>query len=202
MVRFVCLVCLVSFVKPDKPDKRMMANDTKPVTPLLPWWAGGLGIGLVLTVAVALAEPIGVSMQYVVLDGVLLNRLVPGLANASAYFTEDMRHWSLATYEFFFVLGIPLGAFLAAWATNRFTTRLVPSEWAQCVGTNPGQRLWASFVGGFLLLFGARFGGGCTSGHVISGISQLAVSSFLFSMCLFVSAMLTARWLYGDGGRR
>jgi uncharacterized membrane protein YedE/YeeE len=47
-----------------------------------------------------------------------------------------------------------------------------------------------------LLLFGARFGGGCTSGHMISGISQLAVSSMLFTAALFAGAMLTVRYLY------
>jgi len=83
--------------------------------------------------------------------------------------------------------------------TRRFPTRLVPSEWARRFGVMPGRRLLWSFVGGFLLLFGARFGGGCTSGHMISGVSQLAVSSFLFSGALFVSGIITARWLYGDG---
>lgn len=179
-----------------------MANGAKQVNPLLPWWAGGLGIGLVLTIAVGLVQPIGVSTQYVVFDGLLLGRLVPDVVADNAYLAETAGHWTLATYEFFFVLGIPLGAFLAAWATNRFTTRLVPSEWAQRFGAKPGRRLIGSCFGGFLLLFGARFGGGCTSGHMISGISQLAVSSFIFSGALFVSALVTARWLYGDGGRR
>jgi uncharacterized protein len=179
-----------------------MANDGTQVKPLLPWWAGGLGIGLLLIIAVGLAEPIGVSTQYVVLDGVLLHEVFPDLASRSAYLKESAAGWTLATYEFFFVLGIPLGAFIAAWLTNRFTTRLVPSEWRHRFGARPGQRLIWSFVGGFVLLFGARFGGGCTSGHMISGVSQLAVSSFLFSGALFLSAILTARWLYGGGGKR
>ena len=175
-----------------------MANVVKPVTPLLPWWAGGLGIGFILIVAVALVQPIGTSMQYVVLDGVLLHWTLPEVADQNAYLTETVEDWSLATYEFFFVLGIPLGAFIAAWLTHRFSTRVVPSEWSFRFGANPGRRLVWSFIGGVLLLFGARFGGGCTSGHMISGVSQLAVSSLIFSGALFVSAFLTARWLYGD----
>ena len=91
---------------------------------------------------------------------------------------------------------------MAAMATSRFTTRVVPAEWNQRFGPNPGTRLVWSFVGGFLLLFGARFGGGCTSGHMISGVSQLAVSSLVFSLALFASAIVTARWMYGDGGKR
>ncbi len=164
------------------------------------WWAGGAAIGVVLILAVAFVQPIGVSAQYVVLDGVLLHRVLPDAASGSSYLANTAQGWTLATYEFFFVLGIPLGAWLAAMATSRFSTRVVPTEWNQRFGPSPGNRLVWSFVGGFLLLFGARFGGGCTSGHMISGVSQLAVSSIVFSLALFASAMATARWMYGDGG--
>ena len=174
-------------------------EDTNPV---LSWWAGGIGIGLVLIVAVGLVQPIGVSTQYVVLDGVLLHNVLPDVASRSPYLAKTAQGWTLATYEFFFVLGIPLGALMAAMATARFTTRVVPVEWGRRFGSNPGRRLVWSFVGGFLLLFGARFGGGCTSGHMISGISQLAISSFLFSAALFISGIVTARVLYRDGGSR
>lgn len=169
--------------------------------PLLPWWAGGVGIGLVLIIAVALVQPIGVSTQYVVFDGVLLHGLLPSVAERSAYLAEAAEGWTLATYEFAFVAGIPLGAFLSAWATKRFSTRAVPQEWSRRFGDSPVRRLGWSFAGGVLLLFGARFGGGCTSGHMISGVSQLAVSSLLFSAALFAGAVVTARWLYREGRR-
>lgn len=179
-----------------------MRNDVVQVVPAIPWWAGGLGIGIVLILAVALAQPIGVSTQYVVLDGVLLHHVLPDVADRSPYLADAAAGWTLLNYEFFFVLGIPLGAFLASWVTQRFSTRLVPSEWGRRVGPIPGRRLVWSFIGGFILLFGARFGGGCTSGHMISGVSQLAVSSLIFSASVFVSAIIMARWLYGDWGTR
>jgi uncharacterized protein len=172
------------------------------IHPVFAWWAGGIGIGLVLIVAVGLVQPIGVSTQYVVLDGVLLHNVLPDVASRSPYLAKSAQGWTLATYEFFFVLGIPLGALVAAMATARFTTRVVPVEWSRRFGPNPGNRLIWSFVGGFLLLFGARFGGGCTSGHMISGISQLAISSFFFSAALFISGIITARLLYRDWGAR
>lgn len=168
--------------------------------PFLPWWAGGLGIGLILLIAVALVQPIGVSTQYVVLDGVLLHSVFPEVADQSPYLKQASKGWTLATYEFLFVAGIPIGAFIAAAVTRRLTGRAVPSLWAQRFGPAPTKRLAWSFVGGFLLLFGARFGGGCTSGHMISGVSQLAISSVVFSIALFVSAILTARWLYAERG--
>lgn len=147
-----------------------MRNDGAHVRPMIPWWAGGLGIGLVLTVAVGLVQPIGVSTQYVVLDGVFLHAVAPDLAARSPYLVDLAEGWSLATYEFAFVAGIPLGAFLSAWMTGRFSPRIIPREWKARFGRSPIKRLAASFLGGFLLLFGARLGGGCTSGHMISGV--------------------------------
>jgi uncharacterized membrane protein YedE/YeeE len=179
-----------------------MTNHDEHGVPVMPWWAGGLGVGVVLLLAVALAQPIGVSTQYVVLDGVLLHSVLPEVADDSPYLKETSKGWTLATYEFVFVAGIPVGAFLAAMATNRFSVRAVPSVWAQWFGPTPMRRLLWSFIGGFLLLFGARFGGGCTSGHMISGVSQLAVSSFVFSTALFASAILTARWLFPEQRKR
>lgn len=179
-----------------------MAHHEKAIVPILPWWAGGLAVGVVLLVAVALVQPIGVSTQYVVLDGVLIHSVLPEVADNSPYLKAASKGWTLATYEFLFVGGIPIGAFLAAMVTNRFSVRVVPSLWAQRFGPMPVKRLIWSFMGGFLLLFGARFGGGCTSGHMISGVSQLAVSSFAFSSALFASAILTTRWLYPEREER
>jgi hypothetical protein len=168
------------------------------VEPVMSWRTGGIAIGAILTVATGLVQPIGVSTQYVVFDGVWLHAVAPELASASPYLAQAAEGWTLATYEFFFVLGVPLGGFLAALATNRFSPRIVPREWSARFGPSPVTRLLWSFFGGFILLFGARFGGGCTSGHMISGVSQLAVSSFLFSTALFVSAIATAKWMYPD----
>ncbi|MFO0707804.1 MAG: YeeE/YedE thiosulfate transporter family protein [Nitrospira sp.] len=175
-----------------------MPDHTESAIPILPWWAGGLGIGFVLIAAVALVQPIGVSTQYVVFDGVLLHHVLPDVVAQTPYLAETSGEWTLATYEFMFVTGIPIGALVAALVTGRFSTRLVPFEWRRRFGDTPGVRLAWSFIAGFILLFGARFGGGCTSGHMISGISQLAVSSIVFSLSLFATAIVTAHWLYPE----
>ena len=46
-------------------------------------------------------------------------------------------------------------------------------------------------------MFGARLAGGCTSGHIISGITQLAVSGVLFGAAVFAFGILTAKLLRG-----
>ncbi len=78
----------------------------------MPWLAGGLSIVAVLILAVALAQPISVLMQHVVLDGVLLHQVSPGIVNQSSSPAGVSGNWRLATYEFLFVVGISLGALL------------------------------------------------------------------------------------------
>ena len=80
----------------------------------------------------------------------------------------------------------------------------MPTLWAQRFGPRPAFRYAACFLGGFLILFGARLAGGCTLGLFISGASQLAVSGLYFGAVIFPAAMITARLVYGSrkGGRR
>lgn len=48
------------------------------------------------------------------------------------------------------------------------------------------------FLGVFLLLSGARFAGGCTSGHMMSGMMQSIVSGYVFAGVVFAVAIPTA----------
>ena len=59
----------------------------------------------------------------------------------------------------------------------------------------------SAFVGGVVLLFGARMAGGCTSGHGISGGLQLAVSSWTFFMSMFASGVVMAWLMFSGRGR-
>ncbi len=92
-----------------------------------------------------------------------------------------------------------LGAFIAAKLGGSFKKELVPTVWSQRFGPSVGKRLVAAFFGGFILIFGARMAGGCTSGHGISGSLQLAVSSWTFFVSMFASGILAAGLLYGFG---
>jgi uncharacterized membrane protein YedE/YeeE len=52
-----------------------------------------------------------------------------------------------------------------------------------------------AFLAGFIMLFGARIAGGCTSGHGISGMAQLSVGSTLAVAAMFAGGILTAMML-------
>ncbi|KAK0731935.1 hypothetical protein B0H67DRAFT_478457 [Lasiosphaeris hirsuta] len=53
--------------------------------------------------------------------------------------------------------------------------------------------LWQSVLGGFVMVMGARIAGGCTSGHGITGMSLLSVSSFLTIGSALGAGVLTAK---------
>jgi uncharacterized membrane protein YedE/YeeE len=50
-------------------------------------------------------------------------------------------------------------------------------------------------VGGFLVGFGTRYAGGCTSGHAIMGISNLQLSSLIATICFMVGGFLMANFI-------
>ena len=52
-----------------------------------------------------------------------------------------------------------------------------------------------AFLGGFLVVFGARFAGGCASGHGISGLPSLNVVSWFTVPSMFAGGILTANVL-------
>lgn len=95
-------------------------------------------------------------------------------------------------WEWMLVLGIFIGSFLSASFSGQFRIRWIPEMWGQAFGPSLGLRLWTAFAGGVLMSFGARWAGGCTSGHGISGTLQLAVSSWIATVCFFVGGIATA----------
>ena len=47
-------------------------------------------------------------------------------------------------------------------------------------------------LGGFLVGFGTRYAGGCTSGHAIMGISTLQMPSLIATCCFMVGGFIMA----------
>jgi uncharacterized membrane protein YedE/YeeE len=61
--------------------------------------------------------------------------------------------------------------------------------------TGTGTTSLAAIVGGFLLIFGARLAGGCTSGHGISGMATMSLSSFITVASMFAGGISSATLL-------
>ena len=158
----------------------------------LPRWATlGVLFGLLSTAAIALYGPIGVSGTYPRFIGTILRRVAPAYASSNPYL---VKMGSLVTPETMLVVGLLIGGFFAAAFSG---TRAPAAEIVHASETSTGRRYRDAFLGGVLILFGARLAGGCTSGHIISGITQLAVSSILFGAAVFGAGIVTARLIKG-----
>ena len=168
--------------------------------PVISWKVAGVMVGLLLILATALVKPLGVSTQYVVTDAVLLHSAAPALAESNEYLSQygDKEDWGIG-YGWMLVAGMFIGGGISALITRRFRSRekaSLPSMWRSEFGESTPRRMAHAFIGGGLLLFGARLAGGCTSGHIISGIAQLTIGSFIFGIAVFASGIFTARTLY------
>ena len=91
-----------------------------------------------------------------------------------------------------------LGAFAASVGAGQFHVETVPAVWRRRFGPSPARRLAAAFVGGAVEMYGARLAGGCASGHGISGTLQLALSSWVFTIVMFTTAILVGSYLLAE----
>ena len=160
--------------------------------PRVPQWAKlGILFGLLGVASIALVAPIGVSSTYPRLLAGLARAVDPAWAAQVPYF-EKMG--AFLKPETMLVLGLVIGGFLA----SRLGGQKAPAiETIHPAETTTKRRYWDAFLGGVLIVFGARLAGGCTSGHIISGITQLAVSGVLFGAAVFAVGIITARMLQG-----
>lgn len=160
----------------------------------LPWLLAGLLLGLVQVLAIGLYKPLGVSTQFVVVDAIALHEAAPDYA-AKHPLIRNPKYRELG-YEFWLVVGIGAGAFAAAVIALRWRLQATTVWWRANYGGSVGSRFLAGFVGGILILLGARFANGCTSGQFASGWAQLSLSVVPFTVAMFGAAMVTAYFVY------
>lgn len=183
------------------------------------WLTSGLALGLVFLLAVALVKPIGVSTQFVILDGIVWNLFSDdvvisnsdsktGYSSSNAYLNKSGGKYAKNisnpfNYSFIFVLAMVAGGYIAskmqADEEAPVETTTLPKIWKSRFGDSNKKRYWASFFSGLLVLFGARLAGGCTSGHMMSGIMQTSVSGYLFALGAFATAVPVAILIYNKG---
>ncbi|MGM0585275.1 MAG: YeeE/YedE thiosulfate transporter family protein [Pseudomonadota bacterium] len=180
----------------------------------LSWKYGGVLLGLVFFAAVALVKPIGVSTQFVIFDGILWDAVNPaavvpseeaasGWTSPNAYLAKSGGKYAAnvadpLNYSFVFVIAMMLGAMISGLMRGGNGTRenRMPAIWRANFGDSVAARYGAAFAAGFLVLFGARLAGGCTSGHMMSGIMQTAVSGYIFAAGAFAVGIPTAILLF------
>jgi uncharacterized membrane protein YedE/YeeE len=168
-----------------------------------PWWAAGIIIGLIVPALLILGNKhFGLSAN---------------LRHAcAACFPADVKffkyEWKKEIWNFFFVGGIIVGAIIASTLlANPEPVKVAPELAAELQtygitdysGMVPAQLVsWESLftlrgflmlvVGGFLVGFGSRYAGGCTSGHAIMGLSDLQWPSLVATIFFMVGGFIMA----------
>jgi len=157
-------------------------------------YAVGIGIGVLSWLAFLLSDkPIGCSAAFSRTSG-MVERLFRGSRVAEKPYYKKFT--PTVDWQWMLVIGILVGAFISAQLSGEFRATWIPQKWASSFGSGIAMRWIVALIGGVLIGLGARWAGGCTSGHGISGTLQLAVSSWVAVMGFFIGGIVTAEAIY------
>ena len=171
-----------------------------------PWYIAGPLVGLTVPALLILGnKSFGIS-------GTLRHACAMCMPAKIPFFTYD---WKKEIWNMFFVLGILIGGIVAfSFLSNpdpiiidaSLRTELATYGITNINGMLPEQIFsWENLltlkgfimivIGGFLIGFGSRYAGGCTSGHSISGLSNLQWPSLVATCCFFIGGLIMANFI-------
>lgn len=171
------------------------------------WSVSGAMIALVMFLLIYMGQRFGVSSSFRAMCS------IGGAGNSISYFDYD---WKAHDWLLTFILGAIIGGGIAinflgspepvqlSAATVSDLQGLgisVPQTTAEGTGYLPRELfnfetllslkgIILMVVGGFLIGFGTRWAGGCTSGHAISGLSNLQLPSLVAVVGFFIGGLL------------
>lgn len=165
-----------------------------------PYLAGAL-VGLLAIASVYATTQVmgksnylGASTTFVRAAGLLERTVAPDRVAANEYFIKEKVR---VDWQFMLVLGIFLGALISSATDKSYKLEPVPPIWEKRFGPSIGKRALGAFLGGIVAMVGARMADGCPSGHGLSGMMQLSVSSFVALAMFFGFGVLVAALVYG-----
>lgn len=173
-----------------------------------PWYVSGFIIGLIMLTLTYFGKSFGMSSNLRSMCSIM------GAGKRTAFFDFD---WKSQRWNLLVVLGAMLGGFvavnfmsdpsnvainpntieqLAAYGIDAPNGKLAPDLlFGQQVFESP-KGLIILLVGGLLIGFGTRYAGGCTSGHAISGLSNLQLPSLKAVIGFFIGGLLMAYLIF------
>ena len=171
-----------------------------------PWYISGFLIGAVMLALIYFGKNFGMSSNLRTICTVL------GAGKNCDFFKFD---WKTQRWNLTVVLGAMIGGFIATQYLsdgsgvnlNPQTVielrqmnidepegKLLPDALVSPEALQSPKILAILLVGGLLVGFGTRYAGGCTSGHAISGLSNLQLPSFIAVMGFFIGGLIMS-WL-------
>lgn len=166
-----------------------------------PWYVAGALIGLTVPYLLLVGnKTFGISSS-------LRHVCAACLPGNIKFFKYD---WKKEAWNLFFVGGIAVGAMIAAVFLSNpdamvlaeptaerlagqgitATTAMMPAEIFSWSSLFTLRGFVFIVVGGFMIGFGTRYGGGCTSGHAIMGLSSLQWPSLVATCCFMAGGYL------------
>lgn len=167
-----------------------------------PWYVAGPIISLVMFSLLFLGNSFGISSNLRTMCSIL------GAGKSCEYFDFN---WKSQIWNLVFVAGLIIGGAIAhIYLTPLAEVNISPETIQELKGygiENPGDSLapasifsWEGLqtvkgfimlvIGGFFVGFGTRYAGGCTSGHAISGLSNLQLPSLIAVIGFFIGGLL------------
>lgn len=173
-----------------------------------PWWVSGLMITLVMSLLIYHGKSFGMSAN-------LRTICSFGASKFSDFFKMDWKaeRWNLLVAVGGMLAGFVLTHFITPDVHVAISDETVADLNAYGVAVTAGEVpfypksifnwdnlfTWQGFifiiVGGFLVGFGTRYAGGCTSGHAISGLSNLQLPSLIAVIGFFAGGLITVHFL-------
>lgn len=170
-----------------------------------PWYVAGPLIGLTVPLLLLLGnKSFGISSSLRHICAACLPARIP-------FFRYD---WKKEVWNLFFVGGVLIGgliagqlladtqaikvspdlsAGLAGYGITDYSS-MVPKDIFSWEALFTARGIIMMVVGGFLVGFGTRYAGGCTSGHAIMGLSNLQFPSLIATCCFMIGGFVTT-WL-------
>lgn len=173
-----------------------------------PWYVGGPMIALILFLLLMVGKNFGMSSNLKTLCTLC------GAGNSTSFFKFD---WKTQRWNLVVVIGTIIGGYIGSHLLSKDTAVAIHSNTIknlQNIGflsagkaylpkelfditafTNPRTLLLLS-IGGLLVGFGSRYAGGCTSGHAISGLSNLQRSSLIAVIGFFIGGLIMIHFIF------
>lgn len=172
-----------------------------------PWYVSGFLIGMIMLCLIYFGKAFGMSSNLSTLCS------MTGIGKRVSFFDFD---WKLQRWNLLVVLGAMIGGFVAAnFMSAASNVNINPKTIAQLAqlgidapnGKLLPDALFANdifespkkililLIGGILIGFGTRYASGCTSGHAISGLSNLQIKSLKAVIGFFIGGLIMSHFI-------
>jgi uncharacterized membrane protein YedE/YeeE len=172
-----------------------------------PWYISGIAIAMIMVVLLYFGKSFGFSSNL---------RTICSMAGAGRHVKFFDFDWRKQQWNLFFLVGAIIGGYLSntVLATNEpmklsaatiqdlrslgivFTGALNPEQLFSLQSLTSVKVICLLLVGGVMVGFGSRYAGGCTSGHAISGLSNLQIPSLIAVAGFFIGGLIMTHLLF------